>query len=327
MIADESALGCGKTLKPQENWLWFVLEPASKGIDELRCSFDQFLGPFLKQIYGRNSYRPLPPMLGDGQCVDLFKLFLLVKEKGGYRTVSENVLWNSVAVESGLGSGVGSSLKLVYIKYLDLLDRWFDRVSKEKESHGCLSVCGDISGRFLMELHTELKGFLPEILDQKNKNEEYPHFALAKSESGFSGVESLYCNDEVKSAVKVESHGRVKCVEDIHEVKSAVKAELDLNKKCVVDDDDEDVTILDLNEVNKEVFSRKRKRDSVRIMLNWLNKIAKNPCDPAIGKLPEWSKWKLAGPGELWRQVLSAREALFLQKDVDSSGEQSIWQV
>lgn len=308
MIADGSALDCVKTLEPQENPLLVVLELCLKeivegggGIDELRCRFDQFLGSFLKQICGRNSYRPLPPMLGNGQCVDLFKLFSIVKEKGGYRAVSKNVLWDLVAEESGLDSGFGSSLKLVYFKYLDLLDRWLNRIFKEKESHGCLSDCGDISGRFLMELETEFKGFLPEILDQKKKDEEYPHFALAKSESSCSVEE---CKDEVKSAVK---------------------AELDLNKKCV--DDDEDVMILDLNEVNVEVFSRKRKRESTLAMLNWVSKIAKNPCDPAVGKLPERSKWKLAGPGELWKQVLLVREALFLQKDVDLSSEQSIWQV
>lgn len=332
MIADGSALDCVKILKPQQNGLWFVLEPGSKGIvvggggiSELRCSFDQFLGPFLKQIRGHNSYRPLPPMLGNGQCVDLFKLFLLVKEKGGYRTVSENVLWNLVAQESGLDSGVGSALKLVYIKYLDLLDRWLDRIFKDKKSHGSLSVCGDTSGRLLMELETEFKGFLPEILDQKMKDEEYPHFDLAKSESSFSGVENLYCNDEVKSDVKVESEGGVKCVDDNDEVKSSVKLELDLNRKCV--DDDEDVMILDLNEVNEEVFTRKRKREYMLGMLNWVTTIAKNPCDPSIGKLPERSKWKLTGPGELWKQVLLVREALFLQRDVDLSAEQSIWQV
>lgn len=331
MIADGSALDCVKILKPQKNGLWFVLEPGSKGIvvggggiSELRCSFDQFLGPFLKQIRGHNSYRPLPPMLGNGQCVDLFKLFLLVKEKGGYRTVSENVLWNLVAEESGLDSGVGSALKLVYIKYLDLLDRWLDRIFKDKKSHGSLSVCGDTSGRLLMELETEFKGFLPEILDQKMKDEEYPHFDLAKSESSFSGVENLYCNDEVKSDVKVESEGGVKCVDDNDEVKSSVKLELDLNRKCV--DDDEDVMILDLNEVNEEVFTRKRKREYMLGMLNWVTTIAKNPCDPSIGKLPERSKWKLTGPGELWKQVLLVREALFLQRDVDLSAEQSIWQ-
>lgn len=332
MIADGSALDCIETLEPRENRLWFLLEPGSErivegrcGINELRCSFDQILGPFLKQICGHDSYRSLPPMLDNGQCVDLFKLFWLVKEKGGYSAVSENVLWNLVAEESGLDSDVGSALKLLYNKYLDLLDRWLDTISKDKDSRGSLGFCRDISGKHSMELETEFKGFLPEILDQKKKDEEYSHFDLAKSDSSFLGMEDLYRNNEVRTGVKVELDLNKKCDDDIDEVKSAVKADLDLNRKY--DDENEDVIILDLNEVNQEVFSRKRKRESMLRMLNWINMIAKNPCAPAIGKLPERSKWKLTGPGELWKEVLLAREALFLQRDVDLSAEQSIWQV
>jgi hypothetical protein len=50
-----------------------------------------------------------------------------------------------------------------------------------------------------------------------------------------------------------------------------------------------------------------------------------NPCDPAVGSLPEWSKWKSHGKEEMWKQVLLAREAIFLKRQLDSTAEQ--WQV
>ena len=67
-------------------------------------------------------------MLGNGQFIDLLKLFLAVREKGGYAAVSENGSWDLVVQESGFGLNLAPSVKLVCIKYLDSLERWLGRL-------------------------------------------------------------------------------------------------------------------------------------------------------------------------------------------------------
>jgi hypothetical protein len=61
-------------------------------------------------------------MLGSEQTLDLYKLFMVVKDKGGYDVVCKNELWDLVGEEYGLGVKVGSSVKLVYSKYLSGLE-------------------------------------------------------------------------------------------------------------------------------------------------------------------------------------------------------------
>ncbi|KAK9743024.1 hypothetical protein RND81_03G212000 [Saponaria officinalis] len=66
--------------------------------------------------------------------------------------------------------------------------------------------------------------------------------------------------------------------------------------------------------VSKEVSSHKRKRDWLSGMLQWMVNVAKNPVDLAIGEIPKSSKWASYGNDNRWKQVLLAREALFLKK-------------
>ncbi|KAJ0479035.1 hypothetical protein HanHA300_Chr13g0506401 [Helianthus annuus] len=63
--------------------------------------------------------------------------------------------------------------------------------------------------------------------------------------------------------------------------------------------------------------SRKRKRERYLPMLDWIKRVSKDPCDLAIGSLPERSKWKIYGGEHVWKQVLSAREARLLPTNVD----------
>ena len=62
----------------------------------LRCTFDQVLSVFLKELGGRGVVRPVPAVFGDRQHVDLFKLFCVVRDKGGYDLVSKKRLWSFV---------------------------------------------------------------------------------------------------------------------------------------------------------------------------------------------------------------------------------------
>ncbi|KAK8474234.1 hypothetical protein V6N12_001321, partial [Hibiscus sabdariffa] len=161
--ADGSSLECGKSLEK--------LEPFSEGLflksepDKLRFWFNKFLRLFLKEICAQGCFWPIPPLLADGQPVDLFKLFLVVRENGGYNAVSESELWDSVAKVSGLGLNVASSVKLVYVRYLVSLERWLERIVRSEDS----KIESNCSGQ-LMELGAELKEFL---LESKKKVMEY----------------------------------------------------------------------------------------------------------------------------------------------------------
>lgn len=78
-------------------------------------------------------------MLGDGQAIDLFKLYWIVQERGGAHAVAaEKGGWAAVSEAAGFGSGFGSSLKLVYVKYLGALERWLEKVLVKMEKPGAV---------------------------------------------------------------------------------------------------------------------------------------------------------------------------------------------
>lgn len=264
--------------------------------DKLRCLFNHFLCTLLKQNSGSDCFRPLPPMLGDEKSVDLFKLYLVVRERGGYESVSTNGLWDWVAEESGLGSGVGSAVKLIYIKYLDSLDRCLQRIVRD--SGADLSAC-------LMELEREFREVSSEILDPKKKDGEYPYLDLEKSHLNSTNVGKLRNDDEVPSSIA--SNEARKNVEDLRNASEG-----------------KDSMISDSTVVTEEVSNRKRRRECCRGMLDWVVEVAKDPCDPEVGSLPEKFQWKSYGSEQLWKQVLLAREAMFLKRSFDISADQSI---
>jgi hypothetical protein len=84
-------------------------------------------------------------------------------------------------------------------------------------------------------------------------------------------------------------------------------------------DSDDDVVILDPSIVKKEFNSRKRKRESLTRMLNWVIQIAKCPDDPSIRVIHRGD--------ELWSQAIRAREALLQRRHVNPNIEQSLVQV
>ncbi|OVA13982.1 ARID/BRIGHT DNA-binding domain [Macleaya cordata] len=256
---------------------------------KLRCWFDQILSVYLKEISQSEIIRPLPAMLGNGQVLDLFRLFSVVREKGGYNLVTKNGLWGSVADESGLCSEVASSVKLLYIKYLDTLDKWVRKICREKGIGESLDLADSIEKlcSLLVGLDSEFKDFLRELSDHRKVFEE---------------------SDQIRS--------------DENELQLIVIGDND--KKCV--DDDEDVEILDPSAVNVDLFSRKRKRETLSEMLNWVTEIAKDPGDSAILKLAEVSMKKVNGGLELKDLALLARKVLFHRKVGYLNAENSLAQ-
>ncbi|KAJ0665874.1 putative transcription factor & chromatin remodeling ARID family [Helianthus annuus] len=248
-VADGSALDCFRTLEEIHNYgVSLKCGEISKIDSKFGKVFNQIVSRFLKEYCNSNCFRPFPPMLGDGKPVDLLRLYLCVREKGGYKSVSKNGIWDLVAKEIGCDSKSSASLKVVYVKYLDLLDEWFLKTVKDKDLMSESSSFGDVE----MKVHDSRKFF--------------------------SDV----------------------AMKDFNEF---VEGELDVK----------DVWALK----KKTRLVERGKRERYLPMLDWIKRVSKDPCDLAIGSLPERSKWKIYGGEHVWKQVLSAREARLLPTNVD----------
>ncbi|KAG4192189.1 hypothetical protein ERO13_A07G141700v2 [Gossypium hirsutum] len=326
--ADESSLDCKK---PPEN-----LEPAGSSIgldpfsegsflksepDKLRFGFNKFLGLFLKEICAQGCVCSLPPMAEGGQPVDWLKLFLVVREKGGYNAVSESGLWDSVATESGLGLNVASLVKLVYLKYLVSLERWLERIVQSEDLKSESHYTGN-----LVEMGIELKRFLSEskkiaefsqveesVVAGSGGGEKFVNgeqsmdIDITKDFLDYNEVEKLRNDDDLKSVV-VDSDGEKKFInvdEYVHtpsdlvksagnstdvekfcnedEVKSAIMEDSVECKKCT--HSDYDVVKLDSSDIKEKLSSNKRKRDSSAIMEDSVECKKCTHCDDDVVKL------------------------------------------
>ncbi|KAL8114150.1 AT-rich interactive domain-containing protein 1-like [Apium graveolens] len=316
------------------------LEGDKKG--DLKCSFDQIVSVFSREIWGNKCVRPLPPMLGDGQSVDLYKLYLLVRKYGGYEAVSRNGLWDFVVKEFGLSSGFGTSLKLIYAKYLVSIDIWMQRTlkSKEKELKGKERDSEVVQSVYMMDLESETREFSSENTFDKEKDGRKVQVDLEeKSKSNFTSGEKLAERGKDLSFMDLDAgkdnggdmlfesgvvsegdSSRNHCQND--EVRCF--EQLNGNDGKIVDDDSCDI---DFRSRDKDgACNGKRKRECVSESLNWVKKVAKDPCNKAVGSLPEKSKWKYFGDEQPWKHVMLVRQAMVVERKGNSSIQQSIWQ-
>ena len=79
-----------------------------------------------------------------------------------------------------------------------------------------------------------------------------------------------------------------------------------------------------LESVTQECSSPgKRKRECPLETLKWLSDVAKDPCDPSLGIVPDRSEWVSYGSEEPWKQLLLFRAS---RTNNDSACEKT-WQV
>uniref|UniRef100_A0A0V0IMK2 Putative AT-rich interactive domain-containing protein 1-like n=1 Tax=Solanum chacoense TaxID=4108 RepID=A0A0V0IMK2_SOLCH len=310
--------------------------------DSAKLLFIEVFTICLKEVAGSMCYRPLPPMLGDGKSVDLFKLYLVVRKNGGYPRVSENGLWGLVGMDCGFDSSYGMALKLVYVKYLGVLEKWMLRVReidgssvKSKVSKCDLGSGGD---GVPMDVELDLKKVLMKISDEKAKDGENGKCKLRKKgvdttdgdeARDFDGLNES--NEKFDGQSNLDSN--VITVKDIDETRSVVydkehlKSVKGRESVSVLHGNGTDESLTKSTMVEEDCISRKRKRESYLDMVKWVSEVAKNPCDLAIGTLPERSKWKDYGTEVVWKQVLLLRDEMLLKKDVDPCAQQSVWQI
>lgn len=307
MVADEDAVDRCKTSKDLEvNRSPESVNPESTGsgfekkVKELISLFQPLLQSFLNEFCSADGFLPLPPLTGDGRIVDLFNLFLNVSHKGGFDVVSENGSWDEVARESGLGSNKSAYVKLVYVKYLDALARWLNRV---------IAGDGDVTSVELSGVSDELVARLKHFLDEVKRKYELRKGKAAKE----LGAELKWFISKTKRRYDKYQIGKESVSND------AVK---EIQGSKITDKRVEKMMRLEFG--GQECSSPgKRKRECPLETLKWLSEVAKDPCDPSIGHLPERSKWGSYGSEEPWKQILLFRAS---RTNTDSACEKN-WQV
>lgn len=278
----------------------------NNGGEDVKWSFTEFLRAFLEEVYGISVLRPLPPVIGEGQVVDLLKLQVVVRKRGGYCTVSKNELWSSVAADCGFDLRFSAALKLVYVKYLDTLDRWLRKIERYREegASGIDERFLDFS-RFLMKLESDQKVFTSSVASKVEKDDE----TVELKQREFGGVDENMGSVDLK-VFDEENGGRDSGNVNISENQSVEKGS---------DGDDP--------RTGEDSVNKKRKRECYMGMVNWIRRVAKDPGGAAVEALPERQKWKSYGNELPWKQILVAREEMLLKKNVDAGSQQSVWQV
>ncbi|KAL8258566.1 hypothetical protein R6Q59_026519 [Mikania micrantha] len=97
----------------------------------LKTNFLKLVKWFFKDHLKTDSGRPYPPKLPNGMEVDLFDLYMYVKEEGGYNKASDNCKWLVIASYLGLPLKVCENLKIIYFQYLSFLE-WIYEKAKER---------------------------------------------------------------------------------------------------------------------------------------------------------------------------------------------------
>ncbi|CAN6288081.1 unnamed protein product [Urochloa humidicola] len=114
VVGELRARGFLAGLEAQETELTDARAPAQ---------FVGVLAAFLAEAGPAGATPPLliPPLaLADGRKVELLRLFLAVRARGGFAAVAS---WAAVAEAVGLDPASGAAVKLLYDKYLELLER------------------------------------------------------------------------------------------------------------------------------------------------------------------------------------------------------------
>ncbi|CAJ1937398.1 unnamed protein product [Sphenostylis stenocarpa] len=277
-----------------------------------KCLFNQLFRHYLKDNCFKGGARP-SPVLVCGQKLDLCKLFFLVKERGGYAEVSAKGLWGSVIKELGFNLEVFIPVKLVYDKYLNDFERWLKKTFEEKilknGNHGydwglkCLSL--DIEKEFRDLLCPNLKDKTDDELFMSKSNKKKKNSDLVNGKKGNNLPDTKDQNNKSEDVQHNEGDNNEKSCNGIKDNPATLGAE----------------------GADKEDNPRKRKRDPLSGMINWMKHIAKHPLGPLTQPIPKPSKWKEYKGQDFFGQFLKAREVLSLRKHEEPNSGSSSLQV
>ncbi|KAE9597772.1 hypothetical protein Lal_00041437 [Lupinus albus] len=294
--------------------------------------------------------RPLPVLLGDGQLLDLYKLFSLVKERGGYAAVSRKGSWSFVTKELGLDLQVLASVKLAYDKYLNDFEAWVKKTFEEKIIRNRNHGYGWSFKPFPLEIEKELSALLcldlkekDDELDIKEKDDELDikekddelDIKEKDDELDIKEKDDELDIKEGDNELELKSKKNRRFIDLLVNHKNETKLLDTNNQNNICEDvqnvhvvgveklcsgDKYDLATLHKEDVEKEYNNRKRKRVSLSGMLNWMKHIAKHPLVPVTPPLPKPSKWKGYKGDDFFSLLLRAREVLLLKQCVEPNG-------
>jgi hypothetical protein len=94
--------------------------------------FNQMLKCFFKNHMKYKDFRPIPPIDKEGYAINLLKLYMAVKEMGGFEAVTSWDAWEEVSIKIGHRDREGERMKDVYEKYLEVIGWFGDKVREER---------------------------------------------------------------------------------------------------------------------------------------------------------------------------------------------------
>ncbi|KAI3754454.1 hypothetical protein L1987_54238 [Smallanthus sonchifolius] len=100
--------------------------------EALEIDLENLVKWFFNKVLNIQSEKPFPPKLSNDVEVKLLKLYMLVKEEGGYSKVSKESKWALIARKLGLPWELSENLKIIYMSYLDLLEWYYIKTKKDK---------------------------------------------------------------------------------------------------------------------------------------------------------------------------------------------------
>ncbi|KAL2342737.1 hypothetical protein Fmac_004022 [Flemingia macrophylla] len=274
-----------------------------------RSLFYNLFPVYLKDNCSKGSLLPLP-VLVNGHQLDLYKLFSIVKEKGGYTVVSKKRLWGSVTQELDLNLKVCPCVKLVYDKYLNDFERWLKQILEEnilkRGNSGCDGDCKWLP----LDVEKEFRGLLCPNLREKDGDE------LVKSESN-----KIEKDTDLVNSVNCKTDINLLETKDQNNKSEGVQHKDDDNGEKFFNGVKVDPTTLGAEGAEKKSKSRKRKhkREPLSGMIIWMKHIAKYPLDPLTQPIPKPSRWKAYKGQDFFGQFLRTREALSQRQHQESN--------
>ncbi|XXG88139.1 hypothetical protein AAC387_Pa12g0389 [Persea americana] len=216
LFSDGSSSDSAETLQNlRTNGIFQDSDETSK----FRCLFHLIHSHFRKEISPKLEILPLPVAMGDGHSVDLFKLYWIVKEKGGYDSVTESRSWGATAEEAGLGTDAGAPMKLIYKKHLEHFDRWLRSIVGVKGMQSLWRIAEDKES--FARLDADTKCWLRNVLDGKNGHEGMEfHMVKEVMKTPANGHEGKEFHTE-KEVMKVPGNGHEG--KEFHTVKEVMK--------------------------------------------------------------------------------------------------------
>ncbi|MQL77465.1 hypothetical protein Taro_009879 [Colocasia esculenta] len=260
----------------------FCLDLDAPGDGEAGLSPEKMGAFFERTVYllfeenhrkGESVVRPFPAMLGDGRTVDLFRLYSAVRGKGGYRSVTAAGSWGLVAGETGLDASLGSALKLIYAKYLGVLDRRLREASR-REGGGSAGRAEDGESFFGKDGEGN-GGWFRGVLNQKGGGGEGT--PSSKKEHAWAWLKGCRLKEQL-------DNGR----------------------------EGDDVVVIETvdGRAKSPCLKRKRECESLAGVLDWLRAVAKNPGSPIGSTQLDRSESKYLEVAKPLSQALLLREAL-----------------